>query len=327
MILSLLQYFVSFSFGINPCVGLPELSSVLARSYDQTQAVQACFRSQALGSQVHVEVVVPQGYPFVEPIPVVYFLHGRGNNGEHFKKVGGVEALKSHIDSGGFPLLVVSPSETMHSYWKNRADHRANTADMVVIDLTHYIETHGQVIKDPSMRGVAGISMGGHGALYLGCKDNGRAFGRVHAISPVIRDFDSLKPHDIPVFRGASSGGELSMTQQQRNFNYRDPRFLYTSVLPTQKPNLPCDYQIDYARNDPFIIEHTNTIDFLSRVGRDHPQRVSVKATGGHGARYWRACLPSVLAGMEKAFYGRLPASVKERLKPQNKKSRPQPAF
>lgn len=310
-------------FAIDPCFDKPELSSLLARSYQYTQSAKGCFYSEALRQKVVVDVVFPKGYPFAEPIPPIYFLHGRGNNVQHFENVGGVKALDVHLKSGGFkrqpgkPMIVISPSETTHSYWRDRADGRANMAQMLNKDLTGYIDKHskGRIAMGPARRGLAGISMGGNGALYNGCRNQGNNFAKVYAISPVIRDLEQLRSEDYPVFTGLLKSGPYDPLKQYAEFNKRDPRQFYTSTIPGGAKDFYCDYQIDYAEKDYFIEKASRTEEFLQEVAKDHPNRVRKTVRSriptdienhmpvGHSKDYWKSRLPSLLRGMEKSLY------------------------
>ncbi len=305
-----LQILISFAWAEpNPCVGVPELSSLLSRSYATTQSVKGCFRSEALQKRVAVELTIPRGYPFAEPIPSLYYLHGKGGAENQFRGFGGLVAMEQYLRDGGKPMIVIAPGERNHSYWKNTADGLSDTATMVTDDLISYIETHGtgRIATGSENRAVSGTSMGGNGALYLACGDKGYLFKAVDVIAPVTRGFDQLEDKDKPVFWGSTVDKAETLRERQANYRARDPRENFVSIFDGAKKHLPCDYHIRYATDDGLINE-TETRAFLNRLESVDSARFTKSRVGGHSSEYFKSQMPGLLRRVGNIFH---PAPVR----------------
>ena len=130
-------------------------------------------------------IVKPEGEFFV-PIPVVYFLHGRGGNRHMFRDLGGVEALKTHLDNGGTPFAVVGLTGTFDgkdSYWTN------DTRDEILKTIIPQIEADHS-IGGNNNRMISGISMGSHGSFQMALTT--KHFKCVAGHSLVLRDYQSM---------------------------------------------------------------------------------------------------------------------------------------
>jgi len=117
--------------------------------------------------------------------PVLYFLHGLGENEQTLLRSGGwglIEDLRHDHKVGGF--LMVAP-EGRGSFFINSADGRERYSDFFLNEFLPYIETHYRVIRERRARGVTGLSMGGYGALRFAFA-HPELFGSVSAQSPAL---------------------------------------------------------------------------------------------------------------------------------------------
>ena len=98
--------------------------------------------SEAMKKNVQVVVVSPENNHV--PKPVVYLLHGYGGNAKTWLSM--KPELKDIADRDG--LIFVCP-------------------DGVSSELVKYIDSEYSTVKDRSGRAITGLSMGGHGAMWL----------------------------------------------------------------------------------------------------------------------------------------------------------------
>lgn len=95
-------------------------------------------------------------------IPTLYLLHGYGGNYSNW--VEKVPYLKTLVDR--YNYMIVCPDGGIGSwYWDSSPDFQYET--FVSKELVNYIESNFKVCKHKSGRAITGLSMGGHGALYL----------------------------------------------------------------------------------------------------------------------------------------------------------------
>jgi enterochelin esterase-like enzyme len=138
--------------------------------------VQAHFESPALHREDSYMVYEPPGFQRLAQagyrFPVLYLLHGTVSNALHYINVGRVGValdvlLAAHRTR---PFLVVMPESTDGSFvddteWANTGKGAYGTE---VIDIVRQVDQHFPTIPDRSARAIAGLSMGGYGALNIG---------------------------------------------------------------------------------------------------------------------------------------------------------------
>jgi S-formylglutathione hydrolase FrmB len=125
--------------------------------------------SHVLGQIVHYCVLLPSGYDAAAAksvhYPVLYFLHGLGENEQTLFKSGGwnlVQDLRQQHKIGDF--LIVTP-EGKASFYVDSADGKVRYSDFFRREFMPYIEGKFRVDRKRRGRAITGISMGGYGAL------------------------------------------------------------------------------------------------------------------------------------------------------------------
>jgi S-formylglutathione hydrolase FrmB len=124
-------------------------------------------KSRILGEMVHYCVLLPPSYDSVpaKHYPVLYFLHGLGENEQTLFKTGGwnlIEYLRQQHKIVDF--LIVTP-EAKASFYVNSADGKVRYSDFFLQEFIPYIEANYRIRREPKARAITGISMGGYGAL------------------------------------------------------------------------------------------------------------------------------------------------------------------
>jgi S-formylglutathione hydrolase FrmB len=123
--------------------------------------------SRVLGSSIHYCVLLPPGYDAAasKRYPVLYFLHGLGEDEQALFKTGGwnvVEDLRQKHEIGDF--LIVTP-EAKASFYVNSADGRVRYSDFFLKEFIPAIEAKYRIRSERRARAISGISMGGYGAF------------------------------------------------------------------------------------------------------------------------------------------------------------------
>lgn len=120
--------------------------------------------SPSMQKTIKAVVIRPDQYNKLNALPVVYLLHGYGGNyADWINKAKNIEKLADQ-----YGLMIVCPDGNKGSwYWDSPADPSFKYETYVAGELVHWIDAQYKTIKDRKGRAITGLSMGGHGALYL----------------------------------------------------------------------------------------------------------------------------------------------------------------
>lgn len=120
--------------------------------------------SQAMGRNIKNVITLPNAY-FTQndaQFPVLYLLHGAyGCYSDWSKKAN----LHSIADRYG--VIIVCPDGQDSWYFDSPIDPTMQFETYVSKELVEYIDSHYRTYSNRYMRAITGLSMGGHGALFL----------------------------------------------------------------------------------------------------------------------------------------------------------------
>ncbi|MGA8273793.1 MAG: alpha/beta hydrolase family protein [Candidatus Sulfotelmatobacter sp.] len=165
------------------------ISSFPARA--QSRIDCNALNSRVLKFAVHYCVYLPAGYDAgakknpPRRFPVLYFLHGLGDNEQTLFNSGGwtlIDDLRQRHKLGDF--LIVAP-EGRRSFYINSADGSVRYSDFFVREFIPLIESKYRVSSGRRNRAIGGISMGGYGALRFAFS-HPEMFSAVSAQSPAL---------------------------------------------------------------------------------------------------------------------------------------------
>ncbi|QDK81058.1 esterase family protein [Spirosoma sp. KCTC 42546] len=120
--------------------------------------------SPSMKKTIKAVIMTPDSYTLGSELPVVYLLHGySGNYSDWAKKA---PNLAQSVDAQ--QLIIVCPDGNYGSwYFDSPADPSFKYETYVASELVSWVDTHYKTIKNRQARAITGLSMGGHGALYL----------------------------------------------------------------------------------------------------------------------------------------------------------------
>ena len=124
-------------------------------------------RSASMKKEIKAVVIKPDSYASGKRFPVVYLLHGySGNYSNWIEKVPGIKE-----DADRYQVLIVCPDGGFGSwYWNSPVDAAFQYETYVAEELVSLIDRQYKTITGAAGRAITGLSMGGHGALYLALK-------------------------------------------------------------------------------------------------------------------------------------------------------------
>lgn len=117
--------------------------------------------------------------------PVLYFLHGLGENEQILLNSGGWDLIQDMWDQKKIgEFLIVAPAAG-RSFFVNSRDGKVRYEDFFVREFLPFIESRYRVRPGRHNRGISGVSMGGYGALRFALLYP-NLFGSVSAHSPAL---------------------------------------------------------------------------------------------------------------------------------------------
>jgi len=248
--------------------------------------------------------MLPPGYEtdVQKKYPVLYFLHGLGENEQTLLRSGGwglIEDLRQERKIGDF--LMVAP-EGWGSFFINSADGRERYSDFFLSEFLPYVETRYRLIRDRRSRGVTGLSMGGYGALRLAFA-HPELFASVSAQSPALitespreMNADLRDAGPLAKLLGQVFGDPINVTHWRQN-NPFDLARKNQAQLKTEAIYVNCGEQDEYG----FAAGATRIHKQLLADGIRHAFHLY---SGGHSAQYFLSHLGETIEFHWHAFAG-----------------------
>ena len=284
-----------------PTRSLAALAAVLIPTWAMAGEVLRDQRapSPALERDLAYTIYLPEGH--AEPdarFPVIYFLHGfGGGQGEWFHGGRLGEVLDRLIEAGEIrPVIAVSPSAGK-SWYVDSADFGGpgDYETAIVHDLVAEIDRAYPTASDAAYRAVAGISMGGHGALRFAFA-HPDTFSAVAALSPGIWKPDGVSWAQSPQFNSPEdferwfprTTGE---TFDLATFTAQSPFSLVSAIAAHPTP----PRVLLTTGDDDQLALYDGTVEMYLDL-RSYGLRPELRVIdGGHDWRHWRQMVDEVL--------------------------------
>ena len=242
--------------------------------------------SGSMKKNIPCMVIKPSNYnKNSKRLNVVYLLHGYSGNHRQWLNIS--PGLLTIADN--YNLLIICPDGGYSSwYFDSPLDSSFRYETFVSSELIKYVDTHYRTIADKKSRAITGLSMGGHGGLFL-----------------------ASRHPDVFGAAGSTSGGvNLRPFPNQWDIKKRigdtvccDENWKKYSVINT----------IDGLKNnDLHIIIDCGTSDFFLNVNRELHQKLLnkkiahdyIERPGGHDNDYWRNSINYQLLFFQIYFNG-----------------------
>lgn len=119
--------------------------------------------SKAMRKDIKNVIITPDGMNKASLYPVLYLLHGYGGRYDTWiNKIPGVIGLADQ-----YQMIIVCPDGGESWYFDSPIDANYRYETYITQELLPYVDIHYNTRKIRNGRAIAGLSMGGHGALYL----------------------------------------------------------------------------------------------------------------------------------------------------------------
>ena len=119
--------------------------------------------SKVMNKEIPAVIVTPDTYTNQNNFPVVYLLHGYSDSYSRYANFSDVTGM---ADQYNF-IVVCADGNYSSWYFDSPMDSTSRYETYVAEELVEWVDTHYKTNPTREARALSGLSMGGHGALYL----------------------------------------------------------------------------------------------------------------------------------------------------------------
>ena len=175
-------------------------------AHAQGRAECATIKSTILARSVRYCAFLPASFD-ADPnrrFPMLYYLHGLGDNEQSLLNSGGWDLIEELRRSGKVGDFVVLAPSGGHTFFFNSADGKMRYEDFLTTEFMPQMEKKYRADGSRSRRGITGVSMGGFGALRL-------AFKYPQQFAAISAQMPALIAEIPPDFAAGGPGSPASM--------------------------------------------------------------------------------------------------------------------
>ncbi len=243
--------------------------------------------STAMSKKLKTVVITPDGYKTSgKTYPVVYLLHGGGGNYKNWLQSVPDKSLVPRMADQHDVIIVTPDGGTTSYYFDSPTTKDSQYETFITNELVRQIDRSYRTIAAKKGRVITGLSMGGHGALFLASRhpDTYLAAGSMSGVMnintatwKVPEDFAKLRRENFAKLLGPADASDKFYPDY--NLTYQIDRIKSSGLA------LILDCGVD-----DFLIEPNRTMhQLLVNAGVAHDY---IERPGKHDWGYWENALP-----------------------------------
>lgn len=209
-------------------------------------------RSKVLAQPVRYCALLPPSYDTdkARHYPVLYYLHGLGDNEQSLLNLGGWNLVENLREKGRAGEFLIFAPDGGRSFYINSRDARVRYEDFFIREFVPAMEAKYRAWAGRASRGITGVSMGGYGALHMALKYP-QMFGAVSShMGALIETISAALTDARELGRGLSFLGEVFGRPFDRAFWERNSPFTLAreaNGLARLKIYFDCGREDDYG--------------------------------------------------------------------------------
>lgn len=235
--------------------------------------------SESMDKSIQVKVIVPDK---LKNYPVVYLLHGYSGDAGSWLDI--KPELLNYADKEG--LIFVCPDGENSWYWDSQLIKKSQFETFVSKELVKHIDTQYKTFADRKFRAITGLSMGGHGAIWLAFR-NPEVFGSVGSMSGGL---------DIRPFP-SNWDMEKQIGSKSENPDAWENHTAINQIGKIKNGSLNIIICCGY---DDFFFDVNNT--FHQKLLQNNIMHDYIVRPGGHTSEYWNNAIDTQLLYFKKVF-------------------------
>lgn len=273
----------------SPSAGYYNAAGELNTRADECRVKLMSFFSKARGREIPYYAFVPRAAQGPQKFPVLYLLHGAWD---------GYTAWKDQAEgvirdmSRRYGLIVVTPDGGEFGWYADSAlDPAGRIETYFMRELIPHVEKSLPAVM--GRRGIAGLSMGGHGALVLALR-HPRVFRSVSSMSGIMDITRHAGQWKLDSVFGPQTPENMDVWRQHSALHLSLKRLDYLRALPLL---------FSVSLGDPWTLTDNRLFhERLTELGIKHEYRES---PGNHDWTYWTSALPAHAAFHARVLNGR----------------------
>jgi len=277
-----LTYFFILLSALQVTLAQRAVSAPVAQNGRRSSAQEAIFHSPSLDRDMHYLVLLPRDYNSGRRFPVLYLLHGLYGD---YKNWDTRTALEHYAKA--MPFIIVMPDADNSWYTNSATVPRDKFENYIAKDLISEIDAKYRTISERRARAIAGLSMGGYGAVKL-----------------------SLQYPELFAFAASLSGAlnaAENLDQQRPEFRAKLLEVFGDARNQARKQN-DVFLLLKTVHADPYFYLACGTEDFFLVTNRALAAQLSSQRVpyeyhetpGGHTWEYWDSGLPAMLQAVAR---------------------------
>lgn len=238
--------------------------------------------SAAMNKEIHVNVILPDAYAEGGDFPVMYLYHGAGGNHQAWP-FGMPECLR---EADRFGMIMVCPDAELSWYLDSPVNPKIKYETFCADELVEWTDANFRTVRDRLARAACGLSMGGHGALWIAIRHRD-TFGTAIALSAGV---------DFRPFPGHWGLDDLLGKIEEHPENW-DKCVVINAARELKDGELAIS--LDCGSEDFFYQVNADLHNQLTEQGVKHDYAVR---PGAHDSEYWNNAIVYAAAFADKQF-------------------------
>lgn len=258
----------------------------------QVTVVEDSILSPSLNKYARFFALLPDGYAKrQERYPVLYLLHGLGGDHSNWVKLTHLVRYAQE-----YRLIIITPDAGDGWYTNSPLLPNSNYEDLIIKDIIPAVDKKYRTIQTRFNRAIAGLSMGGYGAIKMGLKYPGKFFF-VGAMSPSMQFPGALEDSVIIARWSKTSTMNLRALFGEKRSDFWNDNDVFAAAERTTSKTLPYFY-LSIGSQDGIIELIGLTHDLAGVFRRKGIAFEMHEYPGGHDWKFWDQEIKTILQRM-----------------------------
>ena len=262
-----------------------------------TRLQDRTFESDSLSRPMKYRILLPAGYfETTRNYPVLYLLHGWHGDYRNWSTLTNLTQLAETA-----PIIIVMPDAGDSWYTDSASVSQDRFERYIVRDLIAEIDEHWRTLRSSQHRAIAGLSMGGYGAVKFGLK-----YPEVfHIAASLSGAFNATLPELVEL--RADLQPSLARAFGSGKNKDREQNDVYQLAARADAHSTPYLYVECGNEDSTFLDPNRKLVSVLSRRRLAYEYH---ETPGAHTWEYWGARLPVVLSAVRRSIAEDLASST-----------------